>query len=300
MRKRPHLWKTASILAVFVFLGITLFYAFPKSPEPTHQGKTATQWIDLLQPALPMRFADPKMGLATEAITNLGSSALPAIADILDPSKNMPSSLSPFRRIAIRLRLRPNPSPSSDRQTAAARAAAILAEKAHVDISPLAPFLIHHFTNGAVESLHGCALAHAGPAAIAFLTNYVTSSNQIDRLRGVAALDHASPEPAVFQALLRLSEDPSVEIAAYALSALSRHAPAHADVSISLALKSLHPTNDVSKRSAALDVFAGYKSDPRAREALAQSLSETNEYIRSKTRAIISHKWYRRIADPYF
>ena len=88
-----------------------------------------------------------------------------------------------IRDDAIRFRImKPHPIHPLELQSRACEAAYNLAERGDVDISGLVPHLQYHFTNGTyADSNSGRALAAAGPAGIAVLSNLLATGTHAVR-----------------------------------------------------------------------------------------------------------------------
>src|SRR5688500_2776501 len=157
MRKPSKVITVLALLATLVvallILGIFLFR------EPKYEGKTAREWIYLLDPHVDQRAQHDR---ASEALARIGAAAIPTIRDILQTAELTP--VHKLKLLAQRYRLLPPDSLElAERQYRASRAAYKIAEDAGADISSLVPHLSFHLTNSNyADTENGRALAHAG------------------------------------------------------------------------------------------------------------------------------------------
>ena len=282
MRKRLHLRTLFLTLGALVALFLIITAILLR--ERKYEGKTVREWIYLLDPHVDHRAQHDH---ASEELTRIGAAALPTIRDILQEPKFPP--LQKLKHLAQRCRLlAPDTLDLADRQYRASRAAYKIAENADVDISSLVPLLTYHLTNlpNYFGTENGRALAGAGPAGIAILTNLASHPNRNIRDSAIVSLQHARSKPGVFETYLRTVNDPEQDIRFIALSSLARYPKADPNLLVPLAVEHIQSTNQYD-RWAATELFAAFPGDPRSLPALTNALSDPDPTVRSTaTRAL--------------
>ena len=282
MRQRSY--RKHIVAALLAAISLLLIVTAILLRERKYEGKTAREWIYLLDPHVDHR---DQHDHASEVLVRIGPATIPTIRDILQEPKFKP--LQKLKILAQRYRLLPpDPLEIGERQYRASRAAYKIAEGADVDISSLVPLLAYHLTNSPNYSgtETGRALAGAGPAGIAILTNLASDPRPNIRDRAVVSLQHARSKPGVFETYLRTINDPDQDIRFVALSSLARYPDADPNLIVPLALHRIQSTNSYD-RWAATKVFAAFPSHPGSLPALTNALSDPDPTVRSTaTRAL--------------
>lgn len=275
MRSR---WKFRNVLAVIAAVGsLLLVGGVVLTREPKYEGRTAREWIYLLDPHVDHR---AQHDMAAEAVVKIGGAAVPTIRDILrEPRVTV---LQKIKVLAQRYRfLPPDSIELADRQYRAARAAYMIAESGDVDISSLVPLLSFHLTNSNyAEVENGRALANAGPAGIAVLTNLLPHPDRRMRDRAIISLQHARSKPGVFEAYLRSVNDPDEGVRFIALSSLARYRTADPKLLVPIALERMKSTNYMD-RWAATEIFQAFPEEPGSMPALSNLVSDPDPTVRS-------------------
>jgi len=268
---KPSLAALLAIAALFLITGAVLLR------EPKYEGKTAREWIYLLDPHVDHR---AQHDYASEVVVRIGAAAIPVIRDILKEPKLKP--LQKLKILAQRHRLlSPDPLQLSDRQFRASRAAYKIAEGADVDISSLVPLLSFHMTNSNyADTENGRALANAGATGIAILTNLAGHRDPSIRDRAMVSLQHARSKPGVFETYLRTVNDAEQNIRFIALSSLARYPKADPNLIVPLALDRRQSTNQYD-RWAATEIFGAFPLHPGALAALTNALSDPDPTVRN-------------------
>ncbi len=245
--------------------------------ERKYEGKTAREWIYLLDPHVNFR---AQHDAAAEVVARIGAEAVPVIRDILREPRSRP--IERLRILAQRFRvLPPDTVRMADRQYRASRAAYLIAERSEVDISVLVPLLSYHLTNSNYADVeNGRALASAGPRGVAVLTNLASHPNRRWRDRAIVSLQHARSAPGVFETYLRTVNDEDENIRFFALSSLGRYPKADREVIVPLALGRMESTNRID-RWAAATVLSAFVEDARARAGLTNALRDEDATVRS-------------------
>jgi len=150
-----------------------------------------------------------------------------------------------------------------------------------VDISSLVPLLAHHLTNSNyADTENGRALANAGPAGIAVLTNLASHQDVRFRDRTIVSLQHARKKPGVFETYLRAKDDPDLNVRFFALSSLSRYPDADPGLLLPLGLKYAKSTN-MHDRWAAMEILSRFRTNDVAAAALRNALEDPDSTVRS-------------------
>ena len=261
-------------LVVALALGVLAISVWSK--PKVYQGKTARQWVSLLDMHVDYR---QQRDEASWALVQMGTSALPELERIL---AWRPGVRETVRNCAVRFRLaKPRPVAPLELQSRACEAAYHLAERADVDISRLVPHLQYHFTNGTyADSNSGRALAGAGPTGITVLTNLLVTGKRSVRDNAGAALGHVDRRPEVIDALIRsANSDPDPTLRANAVLYLGgSHGPAQQMVP--LGLKFLKSDDGYDRWAAAL-LLQDYRTIREVRTALEAAISDPDDRVRS-------------------
>ena len=267
--KRP----VAVLLAVLSIVAFGLMVL----PKPKlYQGKTVRQWVALLDTHVDNQ--KQREG-ASSVLVQIGVAALLDLEPIL---AWRPGIWENVRSYGVQFGFaKPREVNPSELQSRACEAAYSLAEQAHVDIGRLVPHLLYHFTNGTyADSSGGRALANAGPAGITALTNLLYSGGRTVRDNAGAALGHACRRPEVIEALVRsATSEPDPVLRANAVLYL-RDSGAPAQQVVPLGLSFLK-SDDGYQRWAAASLLLQYRADPEARAALASTISDADQRVRS-------------------
>jgi len=274
-RLRTKTWLlAATVVAVVAFVAIRVA-TFPSAR--LYQGKTIREWVPLLDPQVGQ---EKKREEAAWAIMQTGTNAVSELERILAWRRNR--LVETAQGYAIRFGFTtPPPIHPLELQSRACEAAYNLAERANVDISRLIPHLRYHFTNGTyADSNSSRALAHAGPAGIAVLTNLLFTGTRNVRDQAGWALHHVKSKPEVIAALIRsASTETDQQIRANFLLYLEG-SRGPAEQLVPLGLKFIR-SDDGYTRWAAASMLRDYVSIAEVRSALEQALTDSDSRVRS-------------------
>ena len=273
-RERSCGWVASTLLiALILFFAITpLLFR-----ERKYEGRTIREWIYSLDPHVDARAQHEQ---ASEVVVRIGTNCLPVISSILsEPREDIAESI---KLLGQKLGVIPREELSlNDRQYRASRAAYKIAEGADVDISSLVPLLAHHLTNSNyADTENGRALANAGPAGIAVLTNLASHPEVRFRDRAIVSLQHARKKPGVFETYVRARDDPDLNVRFIALSSLSRYPDGDPALLLPLGLKYSQSTN-MHDRWAAMEILRRFKTNDLAGAALSNALNDPEPTVRS-------------------
>jgi hypothetical protein len=264
-----------AIIVIAASVVTTTFVAKSAKPKLYH-GRTVTEWVARLDPHVGHQKQREE---AAWEIVQIKAAALPDLERILAWRRN--ALLETVQGYAIRFHLAKPPSLTSfELQRRACEAAYNLAKHANVDISSLVPQLSYHFTNGANADINaGLALAQAGPAGIAVLTNLLLVGPHNLRDYAGGALRHVRSRPEVIAALVSSAEtETNLMLRANAMLYLSR-SRAPAVQLVPLGLKRLQ-SDDGYERWAAASMLVDYADLPDVRVALEQAKRDADPRVR--------------------
>ena len=150
-----------------------------------------------------------------------------------------------------------------------------------VDISGLVPHLQHHFTHGTyADSNSGRALAAAGPAGIAVLSNLLATGTHAVRDQAGWSLHHVKKRPEVIAALIKsATTDPDRALRANAFLYLSRCGGPENEL-VQLALRFLG-SEDGHHRWAGANFLRDYMAVSAVRTAFESARADDDERFRS-------------------
>ena len=268
------------ILASNLLCALLLFFAITPLllRERKYEGRTIREWIYALDPHVDAREQHDR---ASEVVVRIGSNCIPVMSAILSEPKQL-GMAERIRMLARKLGVMPREElPLSERQYRASRAAYKIAEGADVDIRSVVPLLGYHLTNsnyGDTEA--GRALANAGPAGVAVLTNLASHSDVRFRDRAIVSLQHARKKLGVFETYLRARDDPDQNVRFIALSSLSRYPEADSALLLPLGLRYAESTN-MHDRWAAMLLLRRFRTNELAAAALSNALKDPDSTVRS-------------------
>jgi HEAT repeat protein len=206
-------------LCLLVLVAVVVVAISTGSKPKVYHGKTVRQWVSLLDSHVDHQ---KQRDEASWAMVQIGADALPDLERILAWRSGVSETV---RDYAVRFRIMtPHPVRPLELQSRACEAAYNLGERGNVDISGLVPHLRYHFTNGTyADSNSGRALAAAGPAGIAVLTNLLATGTRAVRDQAGWSLHHVKKRPEVIAALIKSATvDPDRTLRANALLYLRR------------------------------------------------------------------------------
>jgi HEAT repeat protein len=271
-------------LWLLVLLTIGIIVALNDSKPKLHQGRTVHEWVSRLDSHVDYQ---KQRDEASWALVQIGAEALPELENIL-AWRN--SGWEDLRNYAVHYRiLKRRPVHPLELQSRACEAAYNLAERANVDISRLVAQLSYHFTNGTyADSNSGRALAAAGPAGIAVLTNLVLTGKQSIRDHAGWALHHVKKRPEVIAALLiAATTGPDNVIRANALSYL-QGCGGPAEQVVPVGLKFLKNGDGYDRWNAVL-LLRDYLSVQEVRGALEIAATDSDPRVQSAAESALKN-----------
>ena len=267
--KRRVLRRPIRLLLVGAVLAAIFWFA-PK--RPTYEGKTAEEWLLMLELDSGARADNFD---AHEALIRIGAAALPELERILSRRPN--KWRDGWNGWKARLRFAASP-PLHEQQFRAIRATFILAESGNVDIRPLLPQLTFHARN-AEQSEAFRALARAGEEGISVLTNLLFTGDVDVRRDASWGLHFVNKKSQATAALLRSATvETNFRARAEAFRALSSSG-AQADQVVPLGLRLLGSEDGYTRRQAA-EVLVDYRSLAEVSNALHAALSDPDVEVR--------------------
>jgi HEAT repeat protein len=279
-RLAKQLGLVALVLAI-ASIALVLFTA-PKRPQ--FSGKTATQWLMMLDAHVDKRKEHDD---AASALCQIGQGVVPELRRIL---RRRPGSIPEVvRQVATRFHLlRPEPLPLYEHQSRAARAAYILAERANADISALIPDLRFQLIQSRyAEAECARALVNAGPEGIGVLTNLMVTGPRPVRDQAGWALGMATSKPEAVEALVRAADaEPDRGLRADTLLYLS-NARGHDEVLVPLGLRFLQ-SEDGYDRWAGASLLASRVDADGVRAALDKAANDSDERVRSTAKRALN------------